>query len=175
MSYHDYKLEQDFRFEAQRTSFDKKDTSPQQDEDNSSNVTAESIWRAGSRRQHRVGKDPHSRSRSCQYNLTIIEWPRTNISQINGHGFDIEEFNATVGDIIRFEFWPKNHSVARAEYMKPCQPIDVSSPEKSPSFWDGFHPVNDGEKACLASWPQYSSAQLMPPAETILRSRGQHH
>ena len=150
---------------------DKKDTTAQQDEDNFSNVTAEIIWKPGIGRQHRVRKDPHSRSRSCQYNLTIISRPRSNIPKINGHGFDIEEFNATVGDIIRFEFWPRNHSIARAEYMKPCQPIDVSNSEKSPSFWDGFHPVDDGEKVCLILWPEYPSAQLMPPTETILRSR----
>lgn len=67
------------------------------------------------------------------------------VGRVNGHGFDVDQVNATVGDTIRFKFWPANHSIARAEYMFPCQPIDVTSPEKDPSFWDGFHPTKDGE------------------------------
>lgn len=66
-----------------------------------------------------------------------ISWMVTDLKQ-NGHDFSPAELVANVSDIIAFHFFPKDHSVARAEYLTPCQPIEYTSPQKAPSFWSGF-------------------------------------
>lgn len=43
---------------------------------------------------------------------------------------------AAVGDMIQFQFWPRNHSVVRAAFDSPCQPL-----EGADGFYSGFMPV----------------------------------
>ncbi|OJD29216.1 extracellular serine-rich protein [Diplodia corticola] len=49
---------------------------------------------------------------------------------------------AQVGDVVKFEFWPTNNSVARAAYGYPCTPYALVSPaDAADGFWSGFKPV----------------------------------
>jgi plastocyanin len=57
---------------------------------------------------------------------------------------------ANPGDIIEFDFYPQNHSVARAEYLKPCIPYEDTGVGKV-GFFSGFHPVD----AILNSPPKW--------------------
>ena len=65
--------------------------------------------------------------------------PHTDDEQ-DGHTFVPDTVYANVSDVIRFHFFPNEHSVARAEYLMPCQPIDYTTPGKV-GFWSGFEPV----------------------------------
>ncbi|KAI9374103.1 hypothetical protein BJX61DRAFT_541143 [Aspergillus egyptiacus] len=38
------------------------------------------------------------------------------------HGYVPHELEARVGDLIVFEFWPRNHSVVQADWKAPCMP-----------------------------------------------------
>ncbi|RDL34599.1 uncharacterized protein BP5553_07727 [Venustampulla echinocandica] len=58
-----------------------------------------------------------------------------------GHVFTPSSVTANVGDFVEFLFYPLNHSVARAEFKKPCIPYEVSGVGKQ-GFWSGFHPLN---------------------------------
>lgn len=40
-----------------------------------------------------------------------------------------------------FEFFPTNHSVARAEYQHPCVPYELSG-EGKVGFFSGFKPID---------------------------------
>lgn len=42
--------------------------------------------------------------------------------------------NVSVGDTITFEFYPKDHSVARAEFLSPCVPYEETGKDKT-GFW----------------------------------------
>ncbi|KAK5002765.1 Pho80p cyclin, partial [Cryomyces antarcticus] len=48
---------------------------------------------------------------------------------------------ASVGDIIQFQFFPPNHSVIRAEYGYPCIPYEDTGVDKV-GFFSGFKPVD---------------------------------
>ncbi len=54
--------------------------------------------------------------------------------------FQPNSINADPGDIVSFQFYPKNHSVIRAEYGYPCVPYEDLHPG-SLGFFSGFHPV----------------------------------
>ena len=71
-----------------------------------------------------------------------MKW-RSNLSQ-SDHAFSPTEVDAQIGDIIRYSFFPENHSVARAEYDAPCQPIEYGRIGFPPLF-SGFHPVEAGK------------------------------
>lgn len=58
----------------------------------------------------------------------------------DGHTFVPDTVVANVSDVIRFHFFEHDHSVARAEYLMPCQPIEYTSPEKV-GFWSDFQIV----------------------------------
>ncbi|KAK5098981.1 hypothetical protein LTR24_001609 [Lithohypha guttulata] len=47
---------------------------------------------------------------------------------------------AEVGDYIEYAFYPRNHSVVRADYDYPCVPYDLVRP--SPGFSSGWMPVD---------------------------------
>ncbi|EPE29278.1 Cupredoxin [Glarea lozoyensis ATCC 20868] len=59
----------------------------------------------------------------------------------NGHVFTPEVITAAVGDIIEFQFYPLNHSVARSDFKQPCIPYEFSGPSRS-GFWSKFFPLN---------------------------------
>jgi plastocyanin len=52
-----------------------------------------------------------------------------------GFKFDPDELhNVTVGDTVTFEFYPPDHSVARAEFNNPCVPYEYTGKNKT-GFW----------------------------------------
>ena len=73
----------------------------------------------------------------------------------------------TNSGFVEFQFFPPNHSVARAEYGFPCIPYELTG-ENKVGFFSGFHPVdvildnNVGphSSSALVSCAKYS---LKPP------------
>ena len=65
--------------------------------------------------------------------------PATHTVQVgakqNPHQYSPHTINATVGDVILFEFYPTNHSVVKADYLAPCVPAEKNV------FYSG--PFND--------------------------------
>jgi len=43
--------------------------------------------------------------------------------------------------LLVFRFYPQNHSVARADYMSPCIPYELTGAGRV-GFWSGFEPIN---------------------------------
>lgn len=58
-----------------------------------------------------------------------------------GHTFEPDVTQARIGDTIKFEFYPTNHSVIRAEYGFPCIPYEYTGVDKI-GFYSGFKPVD---------------------------------
>lgn len=74
---------------------------------------------------------------------TIQVGPKTSPHQYVPHSI-----TANVGDIVVFEFYPTNHSVAKADFDAPCVPAS------GPVFWSGmFNSFNeeDGQLVGLVS------------------------
>ncbi|KAE9381635.1 hypothetical protein N431DRAFT_551691 [Stipitochalara longipes BDJ] len=59
----------------------------------------------------------------------------------DGLRFEPDSVVANVGDTILFRFYPQNHSVARADYMSPCIPYELTGAGRV-GFWSGFQPTN---------------------------------
>ncbi|KAL1648778.1 Pho80p cyclin [Diplodia intermedia] len=57
------------------------------------------------------------------------------------HKFEPDVTQAPVGDFIKFQFYPNNHSVVRAEYGYPCIPYEMTGIGKT-GFFSGFNPVD---------------------------------
>ncbi|KAH9869938.1 hypothetical protein J1614_006859 [Plenodomus biglobosus] len=49
---------------------------------------------------------------------------------------------AAPGDLVQFQFHPKNHSVAQSTFDNPCVPIQNIMPNKTDAFFSGFMPTN---------------------------------
>lgn len=58
------------------------------------------------------------------------------------HVFDPDTIDANIGDVVEFEFYPKNHSVVRADYLTPCVPYEKMGPRRT-GFFSGFYPVDE--------------------------------
>ncbi|OMP85334.1 hypothetical protein BK809_0004004 [Diplodia seriata] len=67
------------------------------------------------------------------------------------HKFEPDVTQAPVGDFIKFQFYPNNHSVVRAEYGYPCIPYEMTGIGKT-GFFSGFNPVD----AILDDPPSYT-------------------
>ncbi|KAI1413041.1 hypothetical protein F5Y13DRAFT_162361 [Hypoxylon sp. FL1857] len=66
------------------------------------------------------------------------------------HDFEPDTIQANPGDTIRFNFYPKNHSVVRADFKKPCIPWELTQ-DPSESFFSG--PVEqDTLQSPIPSW-----------------------
>ncbi|KAI2616687.1 hypothetical protein GGS26DRAFT_578008 [Hypomontagnella submonticulosa] len=52
------------------------------------------------------------------------------------HDFEPDVIKANPGDTIRFNFYPKNHSVVRADFKKPCIPWELTN-DPAQSFFSG--------------------------------------
>jgi len=48
--------------------------------------------------------------------------------------------SADIGDMVRFLFMPKNHSVTQSSFGQPCVPLGASG--NTVGFWSGFNPVS---------------------------------
>jgi plastocyanin len=66
------------------------------------------------------------------------------------HGYVPQSLNASVGDLIVFEFYPRNHSVVQADWNAPCMPADGNY------FFSGikndFNEVNGQVVGRLPTW-----------------------
>lgn len=100
--------------------------------------------------------------------------------------FAPENITAEVGDIIKYEFWPSNSSVARSEYLYPCIPYALTGASKaSLGFYTGFKPivanlaqVNISELVSAPSLPSphrtTNAPPSLPPAR-LLHDHQPHH
>ncbi|KAK4111909.1 hypothetical protein N656DRAFT_769067 [Canariomyces notabilis] len=57
-----------------------------------------------------------------------------------GHVFTPNEVKANVGDIIRFNFYPGGHRVARAAFQWPCIPYEYATTNKAGFYTGRFDP-----------------------------------
>jgi len=54
--------------------------------------------------------------------------------------FSPDSITAAVGEMIQFQFYPQNHSVAQSSFDKPCEPLPQTN--GTAGFWSGFMPVS---------------------------------
>ncbi|KAI9820552.1 MAG: hypothetical protein M1832_003743 [Thelocarpon impressellum] len=55
--------------------------------------------------------------------------------------YEPAEVKANVGDMVQYQFYPKNHSVVQSSFDAPCVPLSKSTPG-SQGFYSGFMPVS---------------------------------
>ncbi|KAJ7470830.1 hypothetical protein FB451DRAFT_1472477, partial [Mycena latifolia] len=59
--------------------------------------------------------------------------------------FTPSNISASIGDIVTFEFHPKNHTVTQSSVMNPCKPLAQTSATGQVGFKSGFIPVSATE------------------------------
>ena len=65
------------------------------------------------------------------------DMPHVHLVQVGAGGFYFEPntlSNVSIGDTVTFEFYPPDHSVARAEYGSACMPYEYTGRGKI-GFW----------------------------------------
>ncbi|KAF1811735.1 Cupredoxin [Eremomyces bilateralis CBS 781.70] len=60
--------------------------------------------------------------------------------------FSPNEIKANPGDLVQFQFWPKNHSVAQSNFANPCIPLQQSVQNTTSAFYSGFMPTTEQGK-----------------------------
>lgn len=76
--------------------------------------------------------------------------PTVHLIKAGAGGFKFtpqELHNVSVGDIISWEFYPPDHSVARAEFGSACVPYEDTGKDKV-GFWSGTQYVNNTDEVC---------------------------
>ncbi|KAK3077185.1 hypothetical protein LTS18_010992 [Coniosporium uncinatum] len=64
-------------------------------------------------------------------------------NQAGGLVFEPNSVTANVGDMVQFQFYPKNHSVAQSNFANPCMPIQMSDAAAAANaFYSGFMPTD---------------------------------
>ncbi|CAO2652528.1 Nn.00g008110.m01.CDS01 [Neocucurbitaria sp. VM-36] len=70
----------------------------------------------------------------------------THIVQVGGANgslvFSPNQVKAAPGDLVQFQFHPKNHSVVQSTFDNPCVPIQNIMANKTDAFYSGFMPTN---------------------------------
>ncbi|KAF2011013.1 hypothetical protein BU24DRAFT_51063 [Aaosphaeria arxii CBS 175.79] len=70
----------------------------------------------------------------------------THVIQVGGPNGTLEflppNIQAKPGDLVQFQFNPKNHSVAESTFGQPCVPIQNVMANKTDAFWSGFMPAS---------------------------------
>lgn len=56
------------------------------------------------------------------------------VAGLGGLRFEPDNVVAEVGDIVQFEFLPRNHAVAQSSFGEPCKPLDDGT-----GFYSGFN------------------------------------
>ncbi|KAF3043773.1 hypothetical protein E8E12_010048 [Didymella heteroderae] len=86
---------------------------------------------------------PTTLQSSVSVTSTSIPGPQTHTIQVGllDHKMRPEVTEAAVGDFVEFDFYPRNHSVVRAEYGFPCIPYEMTGSGKT-GFFSGFNPVD---------------------------------
>lgn len=78
--------------------------------------------------------------------------PKVHLIQAGAGGFKFtppEIHNVSVGDIVSWEFYPPDHSVARAEFGSACVPYEDTGKDKV-GFWSETQWVNNTNEVCLS-------------------------
>jgi hypothetical protein len=68
-----------------------------------------------------------------------IDDPPIHLVKVGAGGFKFEPdvlHNISIGDIITFEFYPPDHSVARADFGSACVPYEYTGKDRT-GFWSG--------------------------------------
>jgi plastocyanin len=68
--------------------------------------------------------------------------PQVHTIQVGADGFTFspQQISVPPGDIVTFEFYPVDHSVAQAEYGIACSPYDCTGRDKH-GFWSDVQNV----------------------------------
>lgn len=70
----------------------------------------------------------------------------THIIQVGGPNGSLAFYPSNVqaapGDLVQFQFHPKNHSVVQSTFDNPCVPIQNIQANKTDAFYSGFMPTN---------------------------------
>ncbi|KAF9734748.1 hypothetical protein PMIN06_010489 [Paraphaeosphaeria minitans] len=70
----------------------------------------------------------------------------THVIQVGGPNgsttFSPDNVKAAPGDMVQFQFHPKNHSVVQSTFDKPCVPIQNVVANMTTAFFSGFMPTN---------------------------------
>lgn len=70
----------------------------------------------------------------------------THVIQVGGPNgsltFSPDNIKANVGDLVQFQFHPKNHSVVQSTFDQPCVPMQNVMPNATNAFFSGFMPTN---------------------------------
>lgn len=77
--------------------------------------------------------------------------PKVHLVKAGAGGFKFtpqQLLNVPVGDIVSFEFYPPDHSVAQAEYGSACVPYEKSHSDKV-GFWSQTQIVNSNADVCI--------------------------
>lgn len=93
--------------------------------------------------------------------------------KISPHAYVPHNITASPGDILVFEFYPTNHSVAKADYLAPCVPAS------SGEFWSGefnaFTEENGDLVGPVSQRPEILSAwsqlTFIPPGSNLVHYR----
>lgn len=114
--------------------------------------------------------------------------PKTWLIKVGAGGFKFSPpsiSNVSIGDIITWEFYPKDHSVARAEFGSACVPYETTGRDRT-GFWSETQWVNsatevwlielqsvDGAVADFGVRPHISTSQSTRPnrSSSIVRRR----
>lgn len=77
--------------------------------------------------------------------------PKVHLIKAGAGGFKFtpqQLLNVPVGDIVTFEFYPPDHSVAQAEYGDACVPYELSHSGKV-GFWSETQNVSSVAEVCI--------------------------
>jgi plastocyanin len=83
---------------------------------------------------------------------TDTSGPTVHMIKAGAGGFKFtppELYNVSVGDIVKWEFYPLDHSVARADFGSACVPYEYTGKDKV-GFWSGTQYVNNTNEVCLS-------------------------
>lgn len=87
---------------------------------------------------------PSASATSSVANSSSSRGPQVHTVKAGSGGFKFEPKelkDVAVGDTVTFEFFPPDHSVARAEFMSPCVPYEYTGKNKT-GFWSGTQYVD---------------------------------
>lgn len=76
---------------------------------------------------------------------------RVHLVKVGAGGFHFQPAqlnNVSVNDIVTFEFYPPDHSVARAEYESACVPYEYTGKGKV-GFWSETQLVDTVDDVCV--------------------------
>jgi plastocyanin len=86
--------------------------------------------------------------------------PKSHLVKAGAGGFHFEPqelHNVTVGDVVTWEFYPPDHSVARAEYGSACVPYEYTGKGKT-GFWSGTQWVDTVDEVSYSSGSKAASS-----------------